>query len=155
MLFIGLLDSNVFSVSLQFGILKPFDNVLVTDKFFLGGPLNLRGFQMNGVGPHNNGSALGANTYWVGGLHAYLPLPFKNACNEYMRVHSFLNAGTITDSTNYNQLLDNIRLSTGLGLVLTFGGRVRLEANYCWPIKAQAEDKTKPGFQFGIGINYI
>ena len=25
------------------------------DKYFLGGPLTLRGFQMKGVGPHENG----------------------------------------------------------------------------------------------------
>jgi len=27
----------------------------IMDKFFLGGPLTLRGFQMKGVGPHENG----------------------------------------------------------------------------------------------------
>mgnify|MGYP002649689196 CR=1 FL=1 len=116
----------------------------------------MRGFQMNGIGPHNTNCALGANTYWVGGLHAYLPLPFKNALNECLRLHGFLNAGNISEAANYEQLLAkaNVRLSTGLGLVMSFGGRVRLEVNYCLPLQAQAEDKTQKGLQFGIGINY-
>lgn len=126
----------------------------MTDKFFLGGPLNMRGFQMSGIGPHNTNCALGANTYWVGGLHAYLPLPFKNALKECLRVHGFLNAGNIAEAVNYDQLLTNVRLSAGAGLVMSFGGRVRLEVNYCLPLHAQPDDKTQKGLQFGIGINY-
>lgn len=126
----------------------------MTDRFFLGGPLNLRAFQLNGVGPHNNRCALGANAYWTGGLHAYLPLPFKNAFNEHLRVHGFLNAGNISDTVNQDLLTRNVRLSTGLGLVMSFGGRVRLEVNYSLPLQSQPDDKAQKGLQFGLGINY-
>ena len=109
---------------------------------------------MNGIGPHNNKSALGANTYWAGGLHAYLPLPFKNALKECLRIHGFVNAGNITDVLNYDQLLTNVRLSTGVGLVMSFGGRVRLEVNYCLPLQSQPDDKAQKGLQFGVGVSY-
>ena len=127
---------------------------MLTDRFFLGGPLNLRGFQMNGIGPHNNKSALGANTYWVGGLNMYLPLPFKNVFNENLRVHGFLNAGNIMDKISTNSLLQNVRLSTGVGLVMSFGSKLRLEIGYCIPLESQPEDKQQSGLQFGVGINY-
>lgn len=34
--------------------------VPMSDMFYLGGPLSLRGFDMRGVGPHSEGDALGA-----------------------------------------------------------------------------------------------
>ena len=33
----------------------------INDKFHLGGPLNLRGYEMNGAGPHSEGASLGAD----------------------------------------------------------------------------------------------
>ena len=32
----------------------------ITDRYMLGGPTSLRGFEMAGVGPHSDGCALGA-----------------------------------------------------------------------------------------------
>ena len=32
----------------------------ISDRFVLGGPMTLRGFQMGGVGPHSDGCAVGA-----------------------------------------------------------------------------------------------
>ena len=32
--------------------------LLINDKFWLGGPLTLRGFSMKGVGPHSNGRSI-------------------------------------------------------------------------------------------------
>jgi len=31
------------------------ENISINDKFFLGGPLNLRGFSNRGAGPHSEG----------------------------------------------------------------------------------------------------
>ncbi|KAJ6223663.1 hypothetical protein RDWZM_002208 [Blomia tropicalis] len=124
-------------------------------QILLGGPLNLRGFHMNRIGPHNKNSALGANAYWVGGLHAYLPLPFRNAFNECLRVHGFLNAGNINDKIDLQMFQQNVRLSAGIGLVMSFGNKVRLEFSYCIPLRSDANDKSQRGLQYGIGIDYI
>ena len=57
--------------------------VTVADKFFLGGPLNLRGFEMRGVGPASDGNAVGGTAYWAAGLHFYSPLPLREVrCSE-------------------------------------------------------------------------
>ncbi|KAI2810955.1 sorting and assembly machinery component 50 [Blomia tropicalis] len=145
----------ILQATCKFGLLTPRENVLVSDKFFLGGPLNLRGFHMNRIGPHNKNSALGANAYWVGGLHAYLPLPFRNAFNECLRVHGFLNAGNINDKIDLQMFQQNVRLSAGVGLVMSFGNKVRLEFSYCIPLRSDANDKSQRGLQYGIGIDYI
>lgn len=110
---------------------------------------------MNRIGPHNKNSALGANAYWVGGLHAYLPLPFRNAFNECLRVHGFLNAGNINDKIDLQMFQQNVRLSAGVGLVMSFGNKVRLEFSYCIPLRSDANDKSQRGLQYGIGIDYI
>lgn len=36
-------------------------DITAHDKFYLGGPQTLRGFQTRGVGPHSDGDALGSD----------------------------------------------------------------------------------------------
>lgn len=48
--------------ALSGGWMKQIDdnkNIYVCDRFFLGGPLSLRGFNNRGVGPYNDGSFIG------------------------------------------------------------------------------------------------
>lgn len=152
----------------QAGIMKPSqlrDSVTsITDRFFLGGPLTLRGFQLNGVGPHSEGNALGARTFWNGGLHIYTPLPFKpgdGGFGDYFRTHLFVNAGNIGEFNfsddyykNLNLLMNRMRYSVGLGIVLSIGHIARFELNYCFPWGQLSGDKLSQGLQFGIGVNF-
>ena len=128
--------------SLKAGIIN--SSCGIADRFFLGGPMNLRGFKMNGVGPHSEGNALGASTYWITGLHLYAPLPFKNSSESWLKTHFFLNAGNIGnfpfkgDHVKYfNNMVNRVRLSVGFGFVVSFPNFVRLELNYCFPLQHQ------------------
>lgn len=136
----------------------------IADRFFLGGPMSLRGFKMNGVGPHSEGNALGSTTYWIAGLHLYAPLPFKktHSLENWLKAHFFLNAGNIGnfsfngDSVKYfNNLLNRVRLSAGFGIVVSFLSLARLELNYCVPLSLQPGDRPDRRFQFGIGFEYV
>lgn len=137
----------------------------INDRFFIGGPLTLRGYQLYGVGPHSEGNALGANTYWTGGVHLYSPLPFRpgaGGLGDYFRSHLFATAGNIgnfsfTDNLNKNfdVLTNDMRYSVGLGLILSIGHLARFELNYCMPFGAQKGDQTSPGLQFGIGVTFV
>ena len=51
----------------------------IADRFFVGGPLNVRGFEMRGLGPSSENCALGGLTYWAAGLHLYSALPFASS----------------------------------------------------------------------------
>ena len=47
-----------------------------------------------------SGSALGADAYWISGLHLYTPLPFrpgKGGFGELFRTHFFINAGNLAN----------------------------------------------------------
>ena len=137
----------------------------INDRFFIGGPLTLRGYQLYGVGPHSDGNALGANTYWLAGVHLYSPLPFRpgaGGLGDFFRTHLFANAGNIgnfsfTDDhyKNFNVLMDSLRYTVGLGLVLSIGHMARFELNYCLPFGPKSGDQMRPGLQFGIGVNFV
>ena len=84
----------------------------IADRFILGGPTSIRGFEMGGVGPHSEGYALGAQMFWALGLHWYAPLPLLRGSSftDRFRVHAFVNTGNIGDfyfskSTTLQQLL--------------------------------------------------
>lgn len=135
----------------------------VIDRFFLGGPLTLRGFHFNSVGPKVDGYATGGSIYWLGGLHLYTPLPHrpsKGSFGDSFRIHLFCNAGSLGNvSRNCNEsfesLSKNIRLMYGLGLVYRLGQIARIELNYCIPILYQPDDKLINGVQLGLGVNFV
>ncbi|KAJ8972153.1 hypothetical protein NQ314_000379 [Rhamnusium bicolor] len=138
--------------------------ISISDMYFLGGPLSIRGFQMRGVGPHSDGDALGSQAYWSAGMHLFTPLPFrpgKGGFGELFRTHFFFNAGNIgnfqlaKDNDLLETLKANMRLSYGLGVALRLGNMARLEVNYCFPHSFDKGDQTHPGIQFGIGVQFL
>jgi len=166
---VPLLSDVVIQASLRAGIMKPLQKIdtvtCINDRFFIGGPLTLRGFNLHGVGPHSDGNALGATTYWNAGLHVYTPLPFRPGAGgfgDYFRAHLFANAGNIGDFAytddhykNFNILLNRLRYSVGAGIVLSIGHMARFELNYCLPFGQQSGDQTSPGLQFGLGVSFV
>ena len=53
----------------------------------------------------SSGCALGANMYWFSGLHLYTPLPFrpgKGGFGDNFRMHFFMNAGNLANSSMKN-----------------------------------------------------
>lgn len=138
------------------------------DRFFLGGPLNVRGFEMRGLGPSSENCALGGLSYWAAGLHVYTPLPFVGYSKaagffDLFRTHSFVNAGNLMSDfkfspgsmRNLDSAVQNFRLTYGVGVAMKLGGIARIELNYCVPIRTQRGDKPAPGFQFGVGVDFL
>ena len=149
------------------GILKHVGNSpnYIMDRFFIGGPLNIRGFRTYQIGPQSSGNFLGATTFWTSGLHLYTPLPFMpkdSLFHEYMRTHSFITAGNIGNFSftgdhykNLQILQSCCRISAGFGLVISLHEMARLELHYALPIAFQPGDKPKKGFQMGIGVEFV
>lgn len=139
--------------------------VAINDKFFLGGPLTLRGFNEGGVGPHSEGNSLGADAYWLCAAHLYTPLPFKpgiGGFGNFFRSHAFVNAGNVGSvdigkslKDNLNQLSDQFRLAYGAGVVLKLGNIARMELNYVIPVRVSNGDCINPGIQFGLGLTFL
>jgi len=143
----------------------------IADRFFLGGPLNIRGFEMRGLGPNSEHCALGGLMYWAAGLHMYTPLPFANMTKaagflDLFRTHCFVNAGNLMSEsdlfhssrdlqTNIDAAVQNFRLTYGIGIGMKLGGIARIELNYCVPMRTQRGDRPAPGFQFGVGVDFL
>ncbi|XP_045177155.2 sorting and assembly machinery component 50 homolog [Mercenaria mercenaria] len=165
-----ILDS-VLQLSLAGGVmrsLEPNKDIMIIDRFFLGGPLTLRGFNIKGVGPHSDGNALGGDMYCMGALHLYTPLPFrpgKGGFGELFRSHFFVNAGNCgnfqtfsfdqLNRDNMDVFRNSLRLAYGAGIVLRLGGVARLELNYVVPVWLQQGDSANPGVQLGVGLTFL
>lgn len=163
----SLLEDIVIQGCLAGGYMSSISNdmkISMSDMYYLGGPLSIRGFQMRGVGPHSDGDALGCTSYWSAGLHLFTPLPFRpgrGGFGELFRTHFFVNGGNVgnfrvaKDSNIVDTLRANMRLSYGLGVALRLGNMARLEVNYCFPYIFDKGDQTHPGVQFGIGVQFL
>jgi len=165
-------DKFTFGLGAQAGLLIPFGSQVsklqINDKFFIGGPLTLRGFKMNRVGNGSVGTFLGSNCFWMIGGHVYAPLPYaveqfgQGTWVDNFRLHGFFNAGNAfdvdpDDSVSHcaHSILDKTRVSCGCGLVYKLMDWARIELNFCVPLLAQETDFTSPGLQFGIGISSV
>lgn len=153
----------VVQASGQFGVLHDLYGTDMTEHFYLGGPLSLRGFKQRGVGPQNEGNATGGRLYWATGLHVFAPLPFRpgaGGIGELFRSHFFVNAGSLAApaeniSTMLESMAGSARVSCGAGVAVRVGNVARFELNYCVPLIAMPSDVTARGLQFGIGVNFL
>lgn len=155
-----------FELATHLGTIVPlgsFDDINICDKFFIGGPMSLRGFEYNSIGPCSSSSYLGNFAYWLLGAHVYTPLPFLWNNNEpgwakSLRLHFFVNSGNSLKPSDVwksgiQSLFSGTRLSCGFGVAYNFMKAARLELNFCYPIKSQKSDRISDGLQFGIGVS--
>jgi outer membrane protein insertion porin family len=153
----------VLSLALRGGIMfalseKPSTFPRANDRFYLGGPLSLRGFKYGGVGPRIMGNSLGGSAYNAVGIDFTFPLPYLPI--DYIRGHLFFNSGSLVpiDSDNLAQnkfdFFKNPSSSIGFGIIARFTS-FRFEANYCIPVRSTITDSLKPGVQFGVGMHFM
>jgi len=163
---VEILKDVILSWTFQGGNLQPLFGTpsRINDRFFLGGPLSVRGFNIKGIGPRSENDSLGADAYWAAGLHVYTPLPFRpgrGGLGDRIKTHFFLNTGNLVSldrslpwRTRLNVLREKIRWSYGAGLVFMLG-IARVELNYCVPLGVQSSDSANHGIQVGVGINFL
>ena len=159
------------SLSLRTGYLHPLhasSSTRINERFYLGGPLTIRGFKQYGVGPRQGTCVLGGDTYWASGVSLFTPLPFMDL--DTFRGHLFANAGSLISLDRCrlialswflalaikDALLDLTRpsIAAGVGLLVRFSF-LRFEVNYCVPVVVRETDVVKPGIQFGIGLEFM
>ncbi|KAK7964499.1 surface antigen [Apiospora saccharicola] len=64
----------------------------LNDRFTLGGPTDVRGFTMGGLGPRDGADALGGDVFAAGSVNMLLPLPRADADSPF-RIQLFANGG--------------------------------------------------------------
>ncbi|CEP15494.1 hypothetical protein [Parasitella parasitica] len=129
----------------------------MSDRFYVGGPLSVRGFKMGGI--RESEEPVGGEGYWAAGASLIASLP--GLTHLPVKAHSFVNAGSIVSSTKGVGVGDTIkalsetpRTSAGFGLIFHHS-IARIELNYCIPLKYSSTDLPEPKVQFGFGLNFL
>jgi hypothetical protein len=164
--------STGFLKNLSFGgLCRP---AAISDRFFCGGPVNLRGFMPAGIGPRAatgaansggtgsspGGDALGGDFFYTAtAMASVVPSPLAAFLDPYgIRFLAFANAGTCIGNFGQgtapvvSQILGSSRVSVGVGVVSSAMGP-RVEATYAWPLRYGPRDARRH-FQFGMGFSF-
>lgn len=124
----------------------------VQDRYYLGGPMFLRGFNPRGC------NALGGRNKWQCRVALEGPPPaavmFGNQ-SDAVRAHLFACAGALSNETSLKALLvDELRVSCGLGVAFAIG-LGRIEANLVYAVKAHKADALSGRMQVGIAADFL
>jgi outer membrane protein insertion porin family len=135
----------------------------ISDRFFLGGSWDVRGFGLRTIGPVDRQDALGGDGFWAGALHLYTPLPYapwRERFGNTLRPHFFVNGGACVQkaagqpwSGAYKTLRDETSASCGIGLAAQLSV-IQLELNFCVPVKIHGGAKPQD-IQFGVGMHFL
>lgn len=175
-------DSGVsFTTGLRAGILCPLPLGLesesksshVNDRFQLGGPTDVRGFRLSGLGPRDGNDAVGGDVYAAGSANLLLPIP-RVSLDRPFRFQAFVNGGRLlalkqggqksgADSQKVRQNLSSTVAELGNGLPSMAAGFglvyahpvARFELNFSLPLVLRKGEDGRKGLQFGIGINML
>lgn len=66
----------------------------INDRFMLGGPTDVRGFRLAGLGPRDGEDFVGGDVYAAGGVSLYLPFP-RVGKDVPLRLQLFVNGGRL------------------------------------------------------------
>jgi hypothetical protein len=138
----------------------------ISDRFFVGGPMQLRGFLPAGIGPRTKtggsttpgGDAMGGSLFYTASIAASIVPPNRVLADYGIRLFAFGNAGTLVGMTpqqgldQWIRIAQSSRLSAGFGISgATPMGRVEL--TYAWPLRYGPQDARR-NLQFGFGFSY-
>jgi outer membrane protein insertion porin family len=137
----------------------------INDRFILGGPNNVRGFRIAGLGPHDGSDAVGGDVYAAGGASLLLPVP-RVGKETPLRLQAFINGGRLLSlkgqgkqsgslSNTFASLTDELpSCAAGLGLVYAHPV-ARFEINFSLPLVMRAKEEGRKGLSFGVGIEFL
>ena len=150
----------------------------LNDRFQLGGPTDIRGFKLGGLGPHDGQDAVGGDAFAAGSVNLLLPLPYKGP-DSGLRFQVFANGGRLVSLRNKGKgaqtgsagldaktvrdgmlsaigdLFTGIP-STAAGVGLVYAHPVaRFELNFSLPLVLRRGEVGTKGLQFGVGINFL
>jgi len=145
----------------------------INDRFQLGGPTDVRGFRLSGLGPRDGADAVGGDVYAAGSANLLLPVP-KVGADKPLRLQAFVNGGRLLalrskekeGALSSNEVAQSMKdtiselgnglpsMSAGVGLVYAHPA-ARFELNFSLPLVLRKGEEGRKGLQFGIGINFL
>ncbi|CAK9439173.1 uncharacterized protein LODBEIA_P33970 [Lodderomyces beijingensis] len=161
-----LLNSHLLT-SCKFGLLYPLtsqnssrtQSSSILDRFFIGGPNDVRSFSLNGLGPRDQNSFVGGDLFLNGGVSLFTNIP--RYADSNFKIHNFLNWGKIVTldrqvglAENFKKLSQSHCLSYGFGILYNHP-MARFELNFVLPLIANEGDSIRKGIQYGIGVSFL
>lgn len=157
----ALTSGSALSLDARSGLLQVLagnsDTLHWSDRFQLGGPLSVRGFSADGMGPREGTTSLGGTIYYALGLSLLSNVPTRPTWP--IKLHSWVNVGRLQDQgrdvrSTVHTLLTRPSVSAGIGLVYRVDP-IRVEANVAFPLVAARGEGLRRGIQVGIGLEML
>ncbi|KAK3503854.1 mitochondrial outer membrane beta-barrel protein Tob55 [Neurospora crassa] len=148
----------------------------INDRFQLGGPTDVRGFSMGGLGPHDGADSVGGDVFAAGSVNMLLPLPRAGPTSP-LRFQLFANGGRLValqgkKTAEGSVSLDSGAVASGMksavaelanglpsiaaGFGLVYAHPVaRFELNFSLPLVVRRGEEARKGLQVGVGINFL
>ncbi|CAD5222269.1 unnamed protein product [Bursaphelenchus xylophilus] len=126
----------------------------VLDRVYLGGPQDVRGFEINSIGPRSENSVLGGTAAAAFGAHLFLPLYPK----DVFYAHAFTTGGTVASVRSREWISDmseSMRVTAGLGVTAVLKNIIRFELSYVVPVAHVGGDRCESGVYFGAGTSFL
>jgi outer membrane protein insertion porin family len=163
-----------FTAGLRGGLLYPLalggtrtlQNSRINDRFQLGGPTDVRGFRLSGLGPHDGSDAVGGDVFAAGGASLLMPIPKVGKATP-LRLQAFVNGGRLLSlqgdgadvADNMKKTISSLRdglpsCAAGLGLVYAHP-IARFEINFSLPLVTRAAEQSRKGLSFGVGVEFL
>ncbi|KAF2457860.1 surface antigen-domain-containing protein [Lineolata rhizophorae] len=149
------------------------------DRFQLGGPTDVRGFRLSGLGPRDGPDAVGGDVYAAAGASLLLPFPRVGAAAP-LRFQAFVNGGRLLAlqpppggkpdggapltggdvARGVKAALRELRdgglpsCAAGVGIVYAHPA-ARFEVNFSLPLVLRRGEEARKGVSFGIGASFL
>ena len=134
----------------------------LNDRFSLGGPTDVRGFRLSGLGPHDGNDAVGGDIYAAGSANIFFPIP-RVPRDKPFRFQAFITGGRLLAlGKGEKKVGDAMRelgngwpsMAAGVGLVYAHPV-ARFELNFSLPVVVRRGEDARKGVSFGVGINML
>lgn len=143
---------HVIAFKNNIGVVKPFDDtsfIPIFERYYLGGPRSLRGFDYRGAGPSENGIETGGTVRHFGSLEYSWPL-----VDSTIRGTMFADFGNLSVGVD-NFDLDEYRVGVGGGIILyipLFGQKLPVSVTWTEALLKEPGDRTR---EFSFDLGYI
>lgn len=150
----------------------------LNDRFQLGGPTDVRGFKLGGLGPHDGADSVGGDVFAAGSINMLFPFPYRGP-DSSLRFQVFANGGRLVALKSKDKSREKVSQGLGAGAVrdgmlgavgelvngvpslaagvgLVYAHPVaRFEVNFSLPLVLRRGEVGTKGFQVGVGINFL